>query len=82
VCEILFLAVKEEAGLRMSDMSSLRRILGSKVKEGAGGWEKQHNEDLRKLYPVSYFIRVMNSVKMRCPRHVTYIRMWKCIQNV
>jgi hypothetical protein len=49
--EVLFLTVKEERGLRVSDMSLPRRIFGCKIKEGTGGWKELHNEDLHDLYP-------------------------------
>jgi hypothetical protein len=37
----------------------LRRILGPKMEEAAGGWRILHNEELRNLYSSSDIIRVI-----------------------
>jgi hypothetical protein len=41
------------------------------MEEEAGGWRRQHNEELHVLYTSSYIIRVMKSRRMRWAVHVT-----------
>jgi hypothetical protein len=43
----------------------LRRILGPKREEGAGGWRRLHNEYLHNLYASLNVIRVIKSRRMR-----------------
>jgi hypothetical protein len=39
----------------------LRRIFGRKTEKVAGGWRRQHNEELHNLYGSPHFIRVIKS---------------------
>jgi len=50
----------------------LRRIFGPKREEVAGGWRRQHNEELHNLY-VSPDIRVTMSRRMTRTEHVAVI---------
>jgi hypothetical protein len=43
----------------------LRRIFGSKIDEGTGGWRKLHNEELHTLYSSPSIIRMITSRRMR-----------------
>jgi hypothetical protein len=58
------------------------RILGSKRKEVVGGRRRPHNEELHSFYGSPNIIRVINSGKMACLRHVA--RMGEVIntQNI
>jgi hypothetical protein len=49
-CETFSLILKEEHRLREFENRVLRRILGPKRKEVAGGWRTLHNEELYNLY--------------------------------
>jgi hypothetical protein len=42
----------------------LTRIVGSKRKEGAGGWRRMHNEELHNLYASRNIIRMIKSRRM------------------
>jgi hypothetical protein len=48
----------------MFENRALRRIFGTKRKEGAGGWRLLKNEELHNLYALLDFIRVIKSRKM------------------
>jgi hypothetical protein len=44
--EILSLTLREENRLRVFEKRVLRRIFGIRKQEIAGGWRRQHNEDM------------------------------------
>jgi hypothetical protein len=48
----------------------LRRIVGPKRDEMAGGWRKLHNDELSDLYSSPNIIRIIKSRRIRCARHV------------
>jgi hypothetical protein len=54
--------------------NALRRILGPKRDEVAGGWRKQHNEELHNLYSSTSIITMIKSRIIRWARHVARIR--------
>jgi hypothetical protein len=47
----------------------LRRIIGPKRDEVAGGWRKLHNEELHNLYSSPSIIRLIKSRRMRWAGH-------------
>jgi hypothetical protein len=49
------------------------RMFGPKREEGAGGWRKLHNEELRNLYASPNIIRVSKSRRMRWAGHVAWL---------
>jgi hypothetical protein len=52
----LGLTLREEHRLRVFEDRVLRRILGPKRNEGAGGWRKLHNKERHYLYSLSSII--------------------------
>jgi hypothetical protein len=50
VYEIWSLTLKEEHRLRVFENRELRRTLGPKWEEVAGGWRRLHNEELHNLF--------------------------------
>jgi hypothetical protein len=63
--------LREEHGLRVFENRVLGRIFGLKRIELTGGWIKQHNGELRKLYSSPTLIRMTKSRRMRWAGHVT-----------
>jgi hypothetical protein len=51
-------------------MQMVRRIFRTKIGDVAGGWRKQHKEELHNLYASPDVIRVIKSRKMRWAGHV------------
>jgi hypothetical protein len=49
----------------MHENRVLRRIFVSKREEVAGGWRRQHNEELHNLYASPNVIKVIKSNRMR-----------------
>jgi len=49
----------------------LRKVFGSKRDEVTGEWRKLHNEELRDLYSLPNFVRVVKSRRLRWAGHVT-----------
>jgi hypothetical protein len=62
--------IEGEHRLRVLENRVLRRIFEPKKDEVAGGWKKQHNEELRKLYSSLSIIIVIKSSRMRWAGHV------------
>jgi hypothetical protein len=54
----------------VSENRVLRRICGLKREEVAGGWRRQHNEELHNLYLSQNIIRVIKLKSMRWAEHV------------
>jgi hypothetical protein len=50
--------------LKAPENRVLKRILGLKRQEVAGGWRRLHGEELHNLY-TSYIIRVIKSRRLR-----------------
>jgi hypothetical protein len=69
-CEILSLTLREEHRLRVFESRVLRRIFGQKRDEGIGGWRKQHNEELHRLYFSPSIVSMIKSRRMRWAGHV------------
>jgi hypothetical protein len=60
---LVFLTLREEQRLRVSENSLLRRIFGPKREEVAGGWRRLHCEELRNLYASPDIVMVIKSRK-------------------
>jgi hypothetical protein len=58
-CEAWSLTLKEDHRVRVFDNRVLRGIFGPKREEVAGGWNRQHNEELHNLYASPNVTRVM-----------------------
>jgi hypothetical protein len=65
----------------VSENRLLRRIFGPKRDEVTGGWINLHNEGLHNLHSSSNVIRMINSRRIKCGRHVTRMGEDKCIQS-
>jgi hypothetical protein len=72
-CETWLHTLREEHSLRVSENRVLRRILGPKREEVAGGWRRLHDEELHNLYSSPNVVRVIKSKKLRLVGHVTRI---------
>jgi transcription elongation factor len=46
-----------------------------------GEWRKLHNEELKELYSLTNFVRVIKSRKMKWARHVVRIEEGECTGN-
>jgi hypothetical protein len=60
----LGLTLRGERRLKVFEYRMLRRIFGPKREEVAGGWRRQHNEELHKLYASANIIRLIKSRKI------------------
>jgi hypothetical protein len=69
-CETFPRTLREEHRLGAFEYKLLRRIFGCKREEVAGGWRKQHNEELHGSYDSPNIIRVTKSRRMRWTGHV------------
>jgi hypothetical protein len=49
VCETWSVVAREEHRLMLHEIKMLRRIFRTKCEEVAGGWRRQHDEDLGNL---------------------------------
>jgi hypothetical protein len=58
----LFLTLREEHRLKVSENRVLKRIFGHRREEVAGGWKRLHNEELHNSYTSLNIIRVITSV--------------------
>jgi hypothetical protein len=63
-CETWSLTLGEEHRLSRFENRVLRRMIGRKTDEMAGGWRKLHNEALHNSYPPAS-IRMIKSSKIR-----------------
>jgi hypothetical protein len=66
----LVLTLKEEQRLRVFENRVLRRIFGPKTEEGARGWRRLHNEELRNFYTSPNIINVIKLMMMKWSGHV------------
>ena len=74
-CETWSLTLREESRLRVFQKRVLRRIFGSKRDGVTDECRKLvHDEELNDLYCSPYFIRTIQSRRMRCAGHVA--RIW------
>jgi len=64
-CKNLFLAIKLEHSLRVSEYRLLKRIFGPKREEVAGGWRRLHDEELHNFYTSPNAVRMKKSRRMR-----------------
>jgi hypothetical protein len=69
----LFVTLREEHRLRVSENRVLRRIFGPKRDEVTGSWRKLHNEELQCLYSSPSIVRVIKARRMRWAGHVARI---------
>jgi PAS domain-containing protein len=65
--------LSEKHRLRVFWNRALRRMLGLKREEVAGGWNKLHNEELCKCNLDHIVIRLIKSLKMRWVGHITHV---------
>jgi hypothetical protein len=70
-CETWFLTLREEHGLRVFENRVLRRLVGPKRDEVAGGWRKLHNEVFHNLHSWPNIIRMIKSRRMSWTGHAT-----------
>jgi hypothetical protein len=68
------MTLREKHRLRVFDNFVLRKIFGPKRDEVTGGWRKQHNEEIRKLYSSQIIITILKSRRMRWAGHVERMR--------
>ena len=54
----------------MFENKVLRKIFGPKRDEVTGEWRKLHDKELKDLYSLSSFVRVIKSRRMRWAEHV------------
>jgi hypothetical protein len=59
----------------------LRRILGPKREEVAGGRRRLHNEEVHNFYASSNVIWVIKSGRIRWEGHDAHMGYEECIQN-
>jgi hypothetical protein len=57
--------------MRVFQNRVVRRIFGPKREEVAGGWRRQHNEELRNLYALPNITSVIKSKRMRRAGYIT-----------
>jgi hypothetical protein len=69
-CETWSLTLREEHRLRVFENRVLKTIFEPKRDEVTGGWRKQHNEELSKLYSLPSIIKIIKSWKLRWAGHV------------
>jgi hypothetical protein len=72
-CETWSLTLREEHRLRVFENRMLRKIFGPKREDISGEWRKLHNEELNVLYSSPPTIRMINSRRIRCVRHVVHM---------
>jgi len=58
-CETWSLTLREERSLHVFENRVLRRVFGPKMDEVTGEWKKLRNEELRDLYSLPNFVRVV-----------------------
>jgi hypothetical protein len=58
------LTLRDKHGLRVFENRVLRRIIGPKRNEMAGGWRKRHHKELHNLYSSPSIIRITKSRSM------------------
>jgi hypothetical protein len=68
--ETLSLTLREEHRLRAFENRVMRKICRLTWDELAGGWRKQHKEELCNLYTLPSIISIMKSRRMRRVEHV------------
>jgi hypothetical protein len=62
---LIFLTLREEQRTRVFENRVLRRIFVLRREEVAGGWRKQHNEELCSVYASPNVVRMIESRRMR-----------------
>jgi hypothetical protein len=60
----------------------LRRIVGPKGEEVAGGWRRLHNHELQNLYTSLNIIRIIKSRRVRREGHVARMGEMKNAYNI
>jgi hypothetical protein len=63
------LTVRKEHRLRVFENRVLRRMVGPKWEEVAGGCRRLHKEELHNLHALPYIIRVIKSRRLRWARY-------------
>jgi hypothetical protein len=74
--EILSLILREELRVSVPESESRlpREIFGPRRGKMTGEWRQLHNKELRNLYSLSKYVRVIGSKRMRRAWHVARIR--------
>jgi len=72
-CETWSLTLREERRLRVFENRVLGKVFGPNRDEVTGEWRKLHNEELRDLYSLPNFVRVVKSRRMRWAGHVAHM---------
>jgi hypothetical protein len=67
-CKTLYLTLREEHRLRVSQNRDLSRIFGPKTDEVTGDWRKLHNEEIHNLFSPN----TINMIKSRRMRWAGY----------
>jgi hypothetical protein len=62
--------------------SVLRKIVGPRKEEVAGGWRRLHNEELHNLYASQNIIRVIKPRRMRWAGHVAHMVETRNADNI
>jgi len=81
-CETLSLILREERRLWVFENRVLRRVFVSKRDEVTGEWKKLHNEELRDIYHLPIFVRVIKSRRMRWVGHVARMGEGRVVHRV
>ena len=71
-CATWSLTIREECRLIVFENKVLKRIFGPKRDEMTGEWRRLHNKELYAFHSSPNIIRVINSRRLRCDRHVAH----------
>jgi hypothetical protein len=66
----------------VSENKVLRRIVGPKGEEVAGGWRRLHNEKLHNLYASPHIVMVIKSKGMELAGHLARMRKMRDVYEI